>query len=483
MATKSFRIIVASAEALPYYKSGGLADVARALPDALTARGHDVRIVHPFYGFIPRTRYRLKKEAPLEIPWVGGSLTLDSWLHQRKGLATGVLLGHPAFNVSGSPYEDYDPHVTGRRFALFSRAVVHYARRWGADVVHLNDWQTGLVPAYGLIDDVRLPTLFSIHNLGYQGLFSRAILDEIDLPREFFRTENGLEFFGNVSFLKGGLALSNRLSTVSPGYAHEIQTPEYGAGFDGLLRFRSHILTGILNGIDVKAWNPATDKALPKRYDSKAMEVKEELRLALIEQAGFEPQRPVISIVSRLAHQKGIDLVLAAMPELLDSGISLCILGDGDAALESHFAAIARRFPNRIAAVTRFDDALARLLYAASDFFLMPSRYEPCGLGQMIAQRYGTPPIVRATGGLRDTVTDGVTGFTFENVAAHELVGAVHRALGTWRGFDWDPMRRRCMALDWSWQSSAAAYERVYGDLTNSRSASSGLAFRELTKR
>ena len=466
MGTESLKIIVAASEALPYYKSGGLADIARALPDALTARGHDVRIVHPFYSFIPKTRYRLKREASLAVPWVGGEVTLDSWLHQRKDLATGVLLGHPAFNVAGSPYDDFEPHVTGRRFALFARAVLHYAKQWGADVIHLNDWQTGLVPAYALVDDVPLPTLFSIHNLAYQGLFSRAILDEIDLPREFFRTENGLEFFGNVSFLKSGLALSNRITTVSPTYAHEIQTPEYGAGFDGLLRFRSHILSGILNGIDVKAWNPATDKALPKRYDATALETKEQLRLSLIEEAGLEPQRPVFAIVSRLAHQKGIDIVLAAMPELLDSGISLCVLGSGDAALEAHFGELARRFPNRIAVASGFDDALARRMYAGADYFLMPSRYEPCGLGQMIAQRYGTPPIVRSTGGLRDTVTDGVTGFCFDHATVPELVGAVHRALGAWRGFDWDAMRKRCMALDWSWGTSAEAYEDVYNQLT-----------------
>jgi starch synthase len=465
MALNPMKILVASSEALPYYKSGGLADVARALPDALAARGHDVRIIHPFYGFIPAKRYRMKREAGVAVPWVGGTVGVDVWMHRRKGLATGVLLGHPAFNVSGSPYEDGDPHITGRRFALFARTVLHYANIWGADLIHLNDWQTGLVPAYALTDGVSMPTLFSIHNLAYQGLFSRAILDEIDLPHELFRAENGLEFFGNVSYLKGGIALSNRIATVSPTYAREIQTPEYGAGFDGLLRFRSHILSGILNGIDVKAWNPATDKALPKRYDAKSLEVKDELRATLIAQAGFDAQRPVFSIVSRLAHQKGIDLVLGAMPELLDSGISLCVLGDGDAALEAHFAEIARRFPNRIAAVTRFDDPLARLLYAGSDFFLMPSRYEPCGLGQMIAQRYGTPPIVRSTGGLEDTVEDGVTGFRFEHPTVPELVGAVHRALGVWRHFDWNPMRRRCMALDWSWGSSATAYEDLYGEL------------------
>jgi starch synthase len=465
--TRQLKILVVASEALPYHKSGGLADVTRALPDALTASGHNVRIIHPLYSTIPRARFRLKRDELLKMPWVGGDLTLDVWLHERRGTATGVLLGHPAFIVGASPYEDYDPHVTARRFALFSRAALHYAKRWGADVVHLNDWQTGVVPAYALVDDIPLPTLFSIHNLGYQGLFARSILDEIGLPREFFRTENGLEFYGNVSFLKGGLALSNRLSTVSPSYAREIQTPEFGGGLDGLLRFRSHDLHGILNGIDTKAWNPATDKALPRRFDAASLPIKDELRKELLADAGLDPQRPLLGIVSRLAHQKGIDIVLAALPALLESGVNLCVLGDGDVALESHFREIGRRAPDRVAAVLGFDDTLARRLYAGADFFLMPSRYEPCGLGQMIAQRYGTPPIVRATGGLRDTVRDGETGFSFSQATPRDLVGAVHRALGMWRGPDWNPMRRRCMALDWSWQASAARYEELYRSITS----------------
>ncbi|MGQ0815818.1 MAG: glycogen synthase [Gemmatimonadota bacterium] len=461
------KILFAASEALPYFKSGGLADVSRALPDALAQRGHDVRIIHPFYSSIERTRYRLKRAESLDVPWVGGTIAMAVWQHERRDTATGMLVGHPAFNIAGSPYEDYDPHVTARRFALFARAVLHYAQRWGADIIHLNDWQTGLLPAYALVDDIALPTLFSIHNLAYQGLFSRAILEQVGLPRELFRTENGLEFYGNVSYLKGGIALSTRVSTVSPTYAREIQTPEYGAGFDGLLRFRSRDLFGILNGIDLKAWNPATDKALPKRYDANTLARKEEVRATLLAEAGFEANRPLLVIVSRLAHQKGIDLVLAAMPDLLDSGVNVCVLGDGDVALETHFSELARRYPRRIAAMLGFDDVLARRLYAGGDFFLMPSRYEPCGLGQMIAQRYGTPPIVRATGGLRDTVKDRVTGFCFQQASVADLVGGVQNALSVWRSGEWDAMRQRCMALDWSWGSSAAKYEDVYTSLVD----------------
>lgn len=460
-ALKRLRILFASSEALPYFKSGGLADVSRSLPDALARRGHDVRIIHPFYSFTPALE-RLTEDQRVIVPWVGGSIQLRTFLHESKGAASGVLVDHAAFSVNGSPYEDYDPHATGRRFALFARGIVHYARQWGADLIHLNDWQTGLVPAYGLVDGISIPTLFSIHNLAYQGLFRPSIIDEIGLPRELFRVENGLEFFGNVSYLKGGLALADRISTVSPTYAREIQTPEYGAGLEGLLRFRSRDLFGILNGIDTQVWNPATDTAMGHTYDASSLATKDLVRAELLAESGMDPARPVLAVISRLVHQKGIDLIVAAISEILDSGASLCVLGDGDRAMEAHLAQLARRFPNRISAVFRFDDALARRLYAAADFFLMPSRYEPCGLGQMIAQRYGTPPIVRATGGLRDTVQEGQTGFCFERTAISDLVAAVRRAVAVWRGAEWDALRRRCMALDRSWEASAQKYEDVY---------------------
>ena len=461
-ADRPLKILFATSEALPYYKSGGLADVSRALPDALRARGHDVQIIHPLYALVDRALVQPRGVGSLTVPWVGGAVTLEILLHQADGAAPALLLDHAAFAVHGSPYEDQDAHATGRRFALFARAVLHYARSWGADLIHLNDWQTGLVPAYALVDGITIPTLFSIHNLAYQGLFAPWILDQIALPRALFRTENGVEFYGNASYLKSGIALSSRISTVSPTYAREIQTPEYGAGFDGLLRFRSHDLFGILNGIDVDAWNPAADAALPHAYDAGSLARKDEVRNLLLRAANLDEARPLITVVSRMAYQKGIDLILGAAGQLLETGVNLFVLGDGDAALEAQFVELARRYPRRIAAVCRFDDTLARRLYAAGDFFLMPSRYEPCGLGQMIAQRYGTPPIVRATGGLRDTVVDGDTGFLFERASVPDLVGAVQRALPVWRSAEWDALRKRCMQLDWSWRVSAQHYEDAY---------------------
>ncbi len=455
------KILVASSEALPYYKSGGLADVARSLPDALHARGHDVRIIHPLYPGISE-RVPLVEHERLVVPWVGGQIELRTFTHEPASGSSAVLVHHHVFGMRGSPYEDPDPAAPARRFALFSRAVLGYARQWGADVVHLNDWQTGLVPIYALLDGVRLPTVFAIHNLAYQGIFHPGILGEIGVPRELFRAENGLEFYGNVALIKGGIALADRLVTVSPTYARQIQTGEYGAGMDGLLRFRARALHGILNGIDNDAWNPATDRALHVNYSAESMSGKEENKKLLADELNLPADAPLCVVISRLAHQKGIDLIARALPGILDAGANLVVLGDGDRALEAQFSEIAQRVPNRIAAFFRFDDNLARRLYAAADFLLMPSRYEPCGLGQMIAQRYGTLPIVRATGGLVDTVADGQTGFMFADASPHALHETLLRALSAYRQSGFTKMRQRCMQLDWSWRVSAQHYEDVY---------------------
>jgi starch synthase len=455
------KILMASSEALPYFKSGGLADVARSLPDALRLHGHDVRIIHPAYPGVSE-RIPLVEHERLVVPWVGGQIELRTFTHDPGDAASAVLVHHHAFGTRGSPYEDPDPAAPARRFALFSRAVLWYARKWGADVVHLNDWQTGLVPVYALIDGVHIPTVFAIHNLAYQGIFDRRILDEIGVPLEFFRPENGLEFYGNVALIKGGLALSDRLVTVSPTYAREIQTPEYGAGLDGLLRFRSRVLHGILNGIDTNVWNPATDRALYAHYSCNNLDGKAENKLRLTSELHFSSDAPLCVVISRLVHQKGIDLIARALPGILESGANVIVLGDGDRSLEAQFGEIAHRFPRRVAAFFRFDDNLARKLYAAADFLLMPSRYEPCGLGQMIAQRYGTLPIVRATGGLVDTVADGKTGFMFADASPHALHETVVRALATYRQPGFRKLREQCMQLDWSWGASAAHYEDVY---------------------
>jgi starch synthase len=458
------KILFATAEALPYYKSGGLADVSRALPDALAQRGHDVRILHPYYRGVNLPR-DLPVEGTLAVRWRHGTSHAELVIDEPgDGRATATLLRQPALFEEHAPYSDRpaDPLAQGIRFAYFSRAVVAYARAWGAEVVHINDWHTGLVPLYALLDNLDAPTVFAIHNLAYQGNFAPAILPEIDVPAAYLRTENGVEFHGRVSFLKAGISLADRLVTVSPTYAREIQTPAFGGGLDGLLRFRRRLLHGILNGIDREVWNPARDPFLPRTYHVRALGGKDVCRAAVLEATGLEDGGPLLVAISRLVHQKGIDILLHAVPALIEMGARVIVLGDGDAVMERALDEVRRRFPRRLAAIAAFDDPLAHRLYAGGDFFVMPSRYEPCGLGQMIAQRYGAPPIATSTGGLADTIDDGRTGFLMENADVHSLMEAARRAIGEWRGSAWTTLRRRCMRLDWSWARSAEAYEHVY---------------------
>ena len=457
------KIAFIASEAAPYFKSGGLADVARSLPDALIRSGHDVRILHPMYGFVANRFKDLRLEAEFEVPWPSGDRNTRFHLHEIEGRASAVLVEQFTFFEVAEPYAAaVDPMAVGERFAFFTRAALHYARWWGAEIVHVNDWQSALVPLYAQIDGIDLPTVASIHNLAYQGNFPPAILDRIGVPRDFFRTENGLEFYGHASFLKAGLSLADRLTTVSPTYAEEIQTPAYGAGFNGLLRFRRRSLHGILNGIDVDTWNPATDTAIAQPYTVRNVELKEKNRAALLDELGLEASGPLVIVVSRLVHQKGIDILIAALPHLIEMGASVAVLGNGDFEMEQAFARAQVQFPRRVAAVFRFDDALSRRFYAGGDFLVMPSRYEPCGLGQMIAQRYGTVPIVRKTGGLVDTVENGKTGFLFDEPEPAYLVKAAKRAFAAYHRDTFITMRRRCMRLDRSWGRSAAQYETVY---------------------
>ncbi len=458
------KVLLAAAEAIPYYRTGGLGDVARALPDALRALGHDVRIIVPAYAHLHGRLAGLSLERTVRVPWPGGGRDVAFHMDTPAEAAPAVLVHAAEHFERFGPYElpHGDPLASGRRFAFFSRAVAAYARDWGADVIHGNDWQTGFVPVYAMIDHVDIPTVFGIHNLAYQGNFARALLPQIGVPDELYRTENGVEFHDQVSFMKAGIALADRLVTVSPTYAREIQTVEFGAGLDGLLRFRRRALSGIVNGINTDAWNPTQDAALAAQYGISSLDRKDACRRALLEELHLTESGPVLAMVTRLAYQKGVDIVIDGIDGLLARGVRLVILGDGDSMTESALAGIERRHPGRVSAVFRFDDALARRIYAGADFFLMPSRYEPCGLGQMIAQRYGTPPIARATGGLIDTIEDGKTGFLFADATPAALLAAVDRAARVWHARGWDALRRRCMRLDRSWSRSAQAYSALY---------------------
>lgn len=457
------RILFATPEAVPYHKTGGLGDVARALPDALTARGHDVRIIMPWYRGMDGAAFETRDAGSATLPWPGGDTRVTYRQHRPAAGAPALFVDHPAFDLDdpyGWPADDLA--APGRRFALFCRAVLERARRWNADVVHLNDWQTGLVPVYAILDDDRPATVFAVHNLAYQGNFEPSILHDVGVPTELMRTENGVEFYGNASFMKGGLALADRIITVSPTYAREIQTPIYGAGFDGLLRFRSRHLHGILNGVDTRRWDPETDPQIAAPYSAGDRKGKAACRTALVQELGFDDDGPLAVMITRLAHQKGIDLLVTALDRLLDTGIRLAILGDGGRDYQQALRTAAERCPERLRTFFTFDDALAHRLYAGADLFLMPSVYEPCGLGQMIAQRYGTVPVVRRTGGLADTVDDGATGFDFVKPSAAALLHALRRAVKAWRGPRWDVIVQGCMELDRSWAVAAKAYEAVY---------------------
>lgn len=458
------KILFATSEAIPYFKTGGLGDVSRALPDALALAGHDVRILLPLYGGGRKRLGRVEVDAEMSLPWPQAPVPVRFLLHRPPTGASAVLVDQPAFFEPGTPYggDSGDPLETGRRFALFSRAIGHYAQAWEPDIVQLNDWTTGLAPVYAMLDGIDVPTVFAIHNLGYQGNYWPALLRQVGIPQGFLRTENGIEFHQNVSFMKAGIALADRLVTVSPTYALEIQTEEYGHGFDGLLRFRRRVLHGVLNGLNTGLWNPAHDPHLRHRYTPATLDGKDANRTALLAECGFDGDAPVFAMVTRLVQQKGIDLVLGAMPALLEAGIRIVVLGDGDRGFEWEVEQVARAHPRSVVAFFRFDDPLAHRIYAGADFFLMPSRYEPCGLGQMIAQRYGTPPVARRTGGLADTITDRKTGFLFDEASPEALADAVRRAAGVWRAKGWNALRRRCMRVDHSWESSAEEYERVY---------------------
>lgn len=458
------KILLAASEAVPYFKTGGLADVAGALPDALAAAGHDVMLALPAYDFLLPTLAGARPVGDLVVPWPGGTRTASILLHERPSGARAAFIRGAGFFDTLRPYDPLprDPLSLGRRFAFFSRAIIGLARDWHADVVHLNDWQTGLAPIYALLDDLDAPTVFAIHNLAYQGNFPRQILDQVGVSREFFRTENGLEFYGQASFIKGGLAIADRLVTVSPTYAREIRTPAFGAGMHGLLGFRRRALHGVLNGIDTTVWNPARDPLLPQAYGPRTLARKDSSRAALLQRAQVTGDGPVLGLVTRLAHQKGIDLLIAALPELVRRSCAVVILGDGEPAFDHALRALAADMPANVAVFGGFDDALAHLIYAGSDFFLMPSLYEPCGLGQMVAQRYGTPPIARRTGGLNDTIDDGLTGFLFDEPTADALLTAVDHAAVRWRARGWRALQMRCMRIDHSWHRSAADYEAIY---------------------
>jgi starch synthase len=474
------RILLAAAEVEPFAKTGGLGDVAGGLPRALARLGHDVRVVMPKYRGVERAAGAL---AP-----VVERVSVPLGDRAIQGAIRGGRLGPdvPVYFVEQDAYYDR-PHLyttpegdypdNCERFVFFCRAALAMlpALGWTPQVVHAHDWQTGLLPVYleTLYRDdpaVReVATVFTVHNLAYQGQFWHYDLPMTGLGWDLF-TPAGIEFYGKINLLKGGLVFADCLTTVSPTYAREIQTPEYGEGLDGVLRDRAADLTGILNGLDYEVWNPATDAEIPKRFGPDDREGKSVCKAALREELGLpDPGRPspLWAVVSRLVDQKGLDLAAAAVPAIAEAGGQLVVLGAGDERYEREFTALARAHPQAVAVRIGFNPAVARRIYAGADCFLMPSRYEPCGLGQLIALRYGTIPVVRRTGGLADTIRDwdgtAGTGFCFDEPTPEACRRAVTRALDTYgRPGAWSRLVQNAMAEDFSWEASADRYVACY---------------------
>jgi len=477
------RVLFVTPEAHPMIKTGGLADVAGALPLALNRLGVDARILMPAYaGLLDRVEVTgPATDLGEALPNVRARLVPARC---RAGGRSLILVDCPAlYERPGGPYLDEhgrDWPDNFLRFGLLGKAGALVAARgalpdWTPDVVHASDWQAGLTAVYLSLWGVRRPvTLFTVHNLHYQGIFGREVLPMVDLPDHVYQVD-GLEFYGHVSYLKAGLFYSQFLTTVSPTYAREIQTPMGGEGLNGLLSARAWALQGITNGVDQEEWNPATDPHLPAAYDAKDLSGKAVCKAALQREMGLaeRPDAPLFGVVSRFVEQKGIDLALSVVSTVLDHGGQMVILGSGDPGLEWHVRGAAGAAPESVAARIGYDEGLSHRIQAGCDALLVPSRFEPCGLTQLYAMRYGTVPVVRRTGGLADTVIDldeagAGTGIVFDAPDPSALAAAVRRAVAHYReddGAAWRQTMANGMALDFSWDRVAREYLGLYGEV------------------
>ena len=469
------RIMFATSEARPLIKTGGLADVSGALPSALRSIGLDCRVLLPGYPAVLAGSGVATPVCTLDDLPGGTIATLLEATMPDSDVPLYILDAPELFQRKGGPYQDvagHDHPDNALRFAVFSKAAAILASSvsplaWRPDILHCNDWQTGLAPAYLRLSGQTTPSIMTVHNLAYQGVFPATEMGMLALPPESFSI-HGVEYYGSLSFLKAGLYYADRLTTVSPSYAEEIREPALGMGMQGLLNSRSEDLVGILNGIDVGEWNPAADPHLPYPFSSDDLSGKQQCKIKLQQDLNLEPglDTPLFGVIARLAHQKGLDLILAVADGILHRGGQIALLGTGEKTLEAAFRDLGALHPGRVAAVIGYDEGLSHRIEAGSDIFLMPSRFEPCGLNQLYSLRYGTLPVVHATGGLRDTVEDGVTGFVFEQPTAHALWLAVERALHAHADrMGWQRMMREAMRRDFSWEKSAREYEGLYRKL------------------
>ncbi|MEH7414613.1 glycogen synthase GlgA [Neobacillus drentensis] len=475
------KILFAVSECGPFAKSGGLADVAGSLPKELKSLGTDVRVILPKYGTISE-EYKQKmkkiKEFTVSVGWRNQYCGIEELTHQ--GITYYFVDNEYYFKREGL-YGYFDD---GERFAYLNRAILEAIAEldFYPDVLHCHDWHTAMIPyllrteyykrkGYGLIK-----TVFTIHNLQFQGIFPKEVLEDL-LGLDYQSFQSGhLEFFGNVNFMKGGLVAADKITTVSPTYKEEIQTTTYGEKLDGLLRARKEDLIGILNGIDEDFYNPAIDPLIYQKYKVNTYSKKAVNKKEIQKQFGF-PQNtatPLLVMITRLTKQKGLDLVKCVLREILQEDVQVVILGTGDYEYEEYLRQAARVYPDKLKVYTGFSEELAHKLYAAADLFLMPSQFEPCGLGQMIAMRYGAIPIVRETGGLNDTVkaynefTGKGNGFSFQNFNAHDMLYTVQRALSFYHDQPvWESIVKQAMEKDYSWAQSAFSYSQLYAELVS----------------
>ncbi|MBI1955984.1 MAG: glycogen synthase GlgA [Acidobacteria bacterium] len=479
------RVLIAASEGVPFSKTGGLADVVGALPEALASLGFEVAAVLPLYR-----QTKLTKPNTL-IPSL--TVPLGTTLHFPSILEASGKRSVRWFFVDYPPFFDRDSLYVGKdgkdypdnpeRFALFSRCVLEIAKGiFPPDLMHCHDWQAGLVPVLlktGYAADPALegiPVVFTIHNLGYQGSFPPDALPRIGLGWDLFRME-GMEFYGQVNLLKGSLIYSDWITTVSRKYSQEIQTTEYGCGLEGVLQVRSQRIRGILNGVDYSEWDPSADRYLAAHYKASDLAGKKECKKDLLRQFGFpetDADWPLLGIVSRFTRQKGADLIAEVADRLLAEKVRLVALGTGEPEYETLFRTLAERYPGKVGLRIAYDNTLAHKIEGGADMFVMPSRYEPCGLNQIYSLRYGTVPVVRATGGLDDTIeeynpaTGEGTGFKFSDYSGSAFWGCVQRALGVFANQEkWKKLMQNGMKKDFSWENSARQYAELYAGLAN----------------
>lgn len=469
-------ILFAATELAPYAKTGGLADVLASLPSALGSRGHQVRICLPFYRRAIR-KLRSLQPMGIELEVVLGRTkhVAHLWRGQTSDSPPLLLIEKDEFfdrsYLYGPPGRDYADNAS--RFFFFSKAVVQIAQRLSPrpDVLHLHDWHTGLAAVIARRECPQIKTVFTIHNIAYQGKFPAADFELTNLPWEYF-TPEGIEFYGQINCLKAGIVFSNRVTTVSPRHAQEIQSPGGGHGLEGVLQAHRQKLVGILNGADYRRWNPATDRKIPASFDAGHLKGKEICKEVLCRELGFPSHTdPLFLFLGRLVEQKGVELLLQATPYLLSWGSQIAVLGTGTPKWEKALEELSRQNPDRLHLQFRFSERLAHRFLAGADFLLMPSAFEPCGLTQMYALRYGTLPIAHATGGLADTIQDAIepfetgTGFLFSPYELPAFLSACQRALRVYQ----DPstlvgLRKRAMGKIFSWDEAALQYEAIYQD-------------------